>query len=159
MSWYQDDEDLITPEQREARYHDQDRVLSNGNNDKHRVPWNKADYEGQIPANENNDESRTLSNKNKRPKNKKVTDRKRLSVEPNAEVFTFHDTVEIMLFSKRNYMVAIKIILNPSRMRAVNFVFHTGTVHSLLREDMVEPDWMSTVRISENLKLESWTSQ
>lgn len=78
---------------------------------------------------------------------------KRLSHQPNAEVFAFYDTDEITLSNKTNYKVAINIVMESLRMDHIHSLFDTGAGSNLLREDIVEPDWMSSVPVYENLRL------
>lgn len=59
------------------------------------------------------------------------------------------------LFKKKNYSVAISIGLPSPPMHPVKFVFDTGSRPNLLRVDMIEPDRMSSVRISREPWLQS----
>lgn len=61
----------------------------------------------------------------------------------------FDNTDERAFFNKWNYKVAITIEPNSSRMRPVNRVKDTCVGASLLHKNIVEPDWMSSIRVRE----------
>lgn len=63
------------------------------------------------------------------------------------------------MFSKKNYKVAITNGLGLSRRCPVNCGIDTGAGSSLLREDMVKADWMSSVSVSKNTRLQKATNQ
>lgn len=65
-----------------------------------------------------------------------------------AEVRSIDDTNEITFFNKQNNNLALSIRLDSSRIYPVSCVFGAGILLNLLREDMVEPDWMSSIRSS-----------
>lgn len=98
--------------------------------------------------------SKTPSNKNKgedkiSPNSKKTRDKRRPSHEPYREVCAFDDIDVIALFQNEKYKIATSSRLNLSRMGAANCVFDTAAKLNLLREDIVDPNWMITFRLNE----------
>lgn len=63
------------------------------------------------------------------------------------------------MFNKWNYKVAIATELKSSRMRRENFNSDIGDESNLRREDMAEPDWMSSILVSKKTRQRSATNQ
>lgn len=103
--------------------------------------------------------TRTRARINSRLTTRKKSKNLRALQTPYAEVCTSDDTDEVALFNKKHYNVAIIIELISWRMCPVNCLFNTGTGPNLLRENMNEAYWMSTIRVSKTLRLRSATSQ
>lgn len=58
-----------------------------------------------------------------------------------------------------SYMSAISIGLTATHMRTINCVIYTGTRSNLLRKDLVKPDCLPMMRLSDNHRLKCATSQ
>lgn len=49
--------------------------------------------------------------------------------------------------------------MTASSMRPIKCVFYTGAGPSLVREDLVQPDWLPSIRLSDNPRLRSATNE
>lgn len=81
------------------------------------------------------------------PSNNKTKDKQTPFDRPYEEVFAFHHAHEMGLFNKYSYKVVISIGLSSSCIGPASRVFDIGSTLLVLREDMVESDRMSSIRV------------
>lgn len=83
------------------------------------------------------------------PNNQKQGQKQGTSQEPYAAVCAFDPTDGTTFYNRRDYKLAIRIKLNSSLIRPVNYVFDNGSNPNLLCEDMIDPGWTGAIRVSD----------
>lgn len=113
------------------------------------IPFQKKKGDNQIPPKNQDDEQNASLSKNGKqqvPPNKKEVDNEKIPEQPYAEVCSLEVPDTFTLFRKTNNRVANSFSLNVSLMCTINCVFDNSVGTSLLREDLVEPDWLPSMR-------------
>lgn len=72
---------------------------------------------------------------------------RKISKEPNTEIYTFNETYSVTLLTKMDDKVDISLGLTASRFRTIYFVSDTRTESHLLPEDLVEPNWLLSIPV------------
>lgn len=93
------------------------------------------------------------------PAKKRQVDNCERSKESYAEVCSLKDTDSITLLTKKVFMIANSFVLTASRMRPINYIFDAHTKPNLLREDLVERDWLPSICLCYSPRLKRATNQ
>lgn len=78
--------------------------------------------------------------------------------EPYQEALTFPETGEISLFESNHCKVFVLIVLNYWRMRPITCVYETGAGLNLVRADILDLNWLDSVRSRDMSEIRSASS-